>query len=153
MEAYRYYVYGKKAFLKGSYPLAREWYRKALKADSTYFDAAIELAWAYDSQSMKDSCLKLVIENYQRMDHWTTIGQLRAKCNYAAYFEPPEAAIKILEQIVELDDQLTYMHAWLGDMYYGSNQMDKAISEYEKILEISRKLGKQFLKDNKIYVS
>ena len=150
-EAYKYYIYGKKAFVKGDRLNAIEWYQRALKADSTYFDPALELAWAYDSNGMKDSCLQQVIKNYNKLDQWTTIDQLRAKCNYAYYFEPPEVGIKILEQVLELDDQLTYMHAWLGDMYRENNQLDKAISQYEKIMELSRKWGKQFLKDLPVY--
>jgi len=149
-EAYKCYIYGKKAFLKGNYALTREWYRRALKADSNYFDAAFELAWAYDSQGFRDSCIQQVIKNYRKIDQWSTVEQLRAKCNYASYFEPPEVAIKILEQVVELDDQSTYMRGWLGEMYMGSN-VDKAISEFEKIIEISRKWGKQYLKNLGVY--
>lgn len=152
-EAYRFYVYGSKSFDKNDWPTARAWYLKALAIDSNYFDVAWELAWAYGNQGYVDTCIQLVIRNYKKMDQWSTVDQLRAKWTYNNYFGPPEESVKILEQIVELDDQSTMMRGLLAGSYSGSKQWDKALSECEKNLEIFHELGKQFLINNHVFIS
>jgi len=87
------------------------------------------------------------------MDQWSTVDQLRAKWTYNNYFGPPEESVKILEQIVELDDQSTMMRGLLAGSYSGSKQWDKALSECEKNLEIFHELGKQFLINNHVFIS
>ena len=152
-EAYRCYILGKKSFLKGDYTMAREWYRKAIKADSNYFDPSFELAWAYDSQGFRDSCIQLVISNYGKIDKWSgsQVAQLKLRANYNSYFGPPEKTIQLLEQVVELDEQATYMRGWLGETYEEAGQWDKASAQYERILEIYRSWGEQYLKNLPIY--
>ncbi len=152
-EAYRCYILGKKAFLKGDHTLAREWFRKAIKADSSYFDPSFELAWAYDSQGFRDSCIQLVINNYRKIDNWqgSQVAQLKLRANYNSYFGPPENTIQLLEQVVELDEQATYMRGWLADEYYKAGQWDKAGAQYERIIEIYRSWGQQYLRNLYVY--
>jgi tetratricopeptide (TPR) repeat protein len=78
------------------------------------------------------------------------LNQLYAKWLYAELFEAPEVSIKYLRQLQEIDDQSNYYYL-IGAMYVRAKQFENAIPEFEKYLAISRKRGKDFLKDNWVY--
>jgi tetratricopeptide (TPR) repeat protein len=147
-EAFRYYIYGKKAAVKKDIPTAVEWYKQALAIDSNYFDPMIALSDAYANQGLVEQDLEWVLKYYRKKDQWPLYQQLTASWAYAFSFAPPEDGITYLKQLQQLDDQVPKIPNILGYTYLGIGQYEKAIQEYEKCLEIYRRWGRYYLKDN-----
>ena len=80
-------------------------------------------------------------------DMWPLDVQLYASWAYAYNFEPPEDGIKYLKQLQDLSGTHVYGYL-LGYCYCKIKQYDKAIQELESYLTMSRKFGKDFLKNN-----
>jgi tetratricopeptide (TPR) repeat protein/AraC-like DNA-binding protein len=147
-EALRYYIYGKKAAVKKDIPTAIKWYKQALAVDSSYFDPMLALSDAYASQGQVEQDLEWVLKYYSLKDRWPLYQQLTASWAYAFSFAPPEEGITYLKQLQQLDDQVPRIHNILGYTYLGTGQYEKAIQEYEKCLELFRRWGRDYLKDN-----
>ena len=150
-EEYRYCLYGNKALKKGDHDLAISWFLKALAIDSNDFAPMIGLSSAYGNSNRLEQSLQWVLKYYNKKNQWSVETQLNASWAYAYSFEAPEEGIKYLRQMEELagDARMGYL---LGYSYNKMKQFDKAIPEFEKYLEWSRKLGKEFLKYNWAYV-
>ena len=101
-EAFRYYIYGKKAAVKKDYPTAIEWYKRALAIDSNYFDPMIALSDAYANQGLIEQDLEWVLNYYRKKDEWPLYQQLTASWAYAFSFAPPEDGITYLKQLQQL---------------------------------------------------
>jgi len=147
-EALKYCIYGDKALAKGDNKMAISWYLKSLDADSNYFDPMIGLSSAYGNQGMQEQNYKWVLKYYSKRKQWPILEQLWASWAYAFSFEPPEDAVRYLKEIQVIDDRPLYI---LGYSYNRLKQYDKAIPEFERNLEMCRKWGKEFLKDNWSY--
>ena len=150
-EEYRYWLYGNKALAKGDFDLAISWFFEALAIDSNDFAPMIGLSSAYGNSNRLEQSLQWVMKYYNKRNQWSVGTQIRASWAYAYNFEAPEEGIKYLRQMEELagDARMCFL---LGYSYNKIKQFDKAIPEFEKYLEWSRKLGKEFLKYNWAYV-
>jgi tetratricopeptide (TPR) repeat protein len=135
-EAFRYYVYGDKAFNKLDFATAVNMFSRAIDIDTNFVDAILALSGTYYNQGMYDKAKKLCLSTYKRKDLMSPLGKIKMDLNYAALFESPKEVIELENQILALDDQLpTYYHD-LGYFHFILTQYDKAISAYEKSLEI-----------------
>jgi tetratricopeptide (TPR) repeat protein len=144
-------MYGGTAWAKGDNATAISWYLKSLEADSNYFDPMQGLSSAYANMGMLEQDFQWVVRYYNKRDHFSYDDQLRASWAYATNFEPPEEAIRYLMQIRQLDDQAPNTYYLVGITYTMMKQYDKAIPELVKNLEICRKWGKDFMKNNSAY--
>jgi AraC-like DNA-binding protein/tetratricopeptide (TPR) repeat protein/TolB-like protein len=149
-EALKYYIYGYRAYYKADWKTARNWFLKALSADSNYFDAMSRVYYTYKNQGLMEQGLPWLIKLHERSDEMPALNHLYSNWAYSVIFEAPEARIKYLRQLQEIDDPGNYYYL-IGAMYVGAKQFEKAIPEFEKYLAISRKRGKDFLKDNWVY--
>ncbi len=150
-EAFRYFVYGRKAFNNGDNLTAISWYLKALDVDSNYFYPMMGLSSAYGRQGMVEPDLKWVLKYYKKRTRWPIVEQLWANWAYSFSFEAPEEGIKYLRQLLQIDDQEPSALYLLGYTYNGIGQYNNAIPVLEKSLEIRRKWGKEYLKSNWAY--
>jgi tetratricopeptide (TPR) repeat protein len=149
-EALKYYLYGYKSYFKADWETAKNWFLKALTIDSNYVDA---ISWAYKSYShlgLTEEALPWLIILYNNADKLSVTDQLYLKNLYTDIFDQVEVRIKYLRQLYELDIQGNH-HYLIGAMYVRSKQFEKAVTEHEKYLEISRQKGKEYLKDNWVY--
>jgi tetratricopeptide (TPR) repeat protein len=96
---------------------------------------------AYLNQEMYDQAKKWCLKVYERKDQMTLQQKMMINWLYANCFENPYEEIKYLKQLLEIDEQSPNYHFLLGLAYWGLNQYDKAIPEYEKALEIYSILG------------
>jgi tetratricopeptide (TPR) repeat protein len=150
-EAFRNYTCWLNAFGKGNFTAASNWLLKALALDSNYVDAVFSLASTYEAQGRIDKALPLILKLHQKREQVSFLGQLWVDHAYAYSFEPPSEQIGILKQIQEIDDRLPNLYYALGSTYSSMEDFYNAISEFEKCLEMYRKLGKNTLKDNWFY--
>jgi AraC-like DNA-binding protein/tetratricopeptide (TPR) repeat protein/TolB-like protein len=149
-EALKYYIYGYRAYYKADWATARNWFFKALSADSDYFDAMSRVYYTYKNQGLMEQGLPWLIKLQERSDEMPALNRLYSNWAYAVIFDAPEVRIKYLRLLQEIDDPGNFYYL-IGAMYVGAKQFEKAVPEFEKHLTISRKRGKDFLKDNWVY--
>ena len=137
-EAYRYYVYGVKAFLKEDYSSAINWYSQAISIDSNFVAAVSDLVSMYKYHGMTEEAKELCKRLYQKRDLLPVFWKLSVDWTYSTLFETPYESLRYLKQMQEFDDQLNE-HYSLGITYMSLFQYDKAIHELEKSLEIYKK--------------
>jgi TolB-like protein/Tfp pilus assembly protein PilF len=140
-EAYRYFTYGQKAFLKRDYPTARNWLLKAIAIDSNFYSAMILLPVAYAAQELYEQANKCTLRAYEKREQMPIQQKIFTNWLYAAAFETPYEKIKYINQILEFDDQVPLLYYQLGNDYMELYQYDKASNEFEKALEIYKKWG------------
>jgi AraC-like DNA-binding protein/tetratricopeptide (TPR) repeat protein len=150
-EALRYYMYGAKARAKTDFQGAIDWCKKALEVDSDFIQASFLLENSYAYNGDTEQSLKWLIKNYGKRYRMAYYDQLYASWAYALSFESPGQYILYLKQLEESDDQDPHNHYLLGMMYNYIKEYDKAIPELEKNLEICRRWGKDFMKNNSAY--
>jgi tetratricopeptide (TPR) repeat protein len=149
-DALRYFLYGTKAT---TFSEARNWYFKALAADSNMTWALFNIENTYAMENNAEQQVKWIIRNYNRRDQMSYADQLFATWTYAFNFEPPDAGIKYMKQLQELDDQDPSWPYLMGYTYnHFLEQYNKAIPELEKSLAITRKWGKEYLKNPGGYI-
>ena len=138
-KAYRFFALAENSYLKRDYYTAEEFYLKALKADSNFTLATVRLSLTYfdnaEYKEAKEWCLKA----YKKRNQMPVQQQLYTNYLYALCFDDPHGAIKYLEQLLQIDDQLPAIHWRMGVNYNRLFQYNNAIPEFEKALEIYNK--------------
>jgi AraC-like DNA-binding protein/tetratricopeptide (TPR) repeat protein len=150
-DAFQYTLLGNQAASRFENSVAISWYLKALEADSNFFDPMVQLASAYDREGNDEKNFEWVLRIYKKRNQFSFQQQLLASWDYAFSFEPLEEAIKYLKQLQQMDDQSPGWYYLAGIVYNRMKQYDKAIPELEKNLEICRRWGKEFMKNNSAY--
>ncbi|MBS0010465.1 MAG: tetratricopeptide repeat protein, partial [Bacteroidales bacterium] len=140
-EAYRYFIYGHKAFSARDYPRARDWFHQSLEADSGFVLPASYMSVSYGNQGLYEEAKKWCLKIYSKKDLMPVKLKLTLEWLYANYFETPEKQIRYLKQALEIDEKLTVQRYLLGICYNQTYQYDKAITEFEKLFEIYDKTG------------
>ena len=143
-DALRSFMYGKSLQDNGDFKTAREYFLKSNAIDSNYFDPYIEIPSC--AVTFEENC-KWLIKAYNKREQWPPLEKLLASWAYAFTFESHEIAANYLEQILNIDDQDYSSHRLLAITYFGEKKYDKAISEFEKTLELLSKWDKNYLKD------
>ncbi|MCX6255096.1 MAG: tetratricopeptide repeat protein [Bacteroidia bacterium] len=134
--AYKYYMFGNQAFYKYDFPTASEWYRKAIGCDSSFTEAIRMLTNSLGNQGLIKEMKKWSLRNYQNRDQMSEMERLWAEIGHA---DTPDEKIKYFKLLIALDDELPVPHSNLGYFYNILNLYDKAITEFEKELEIYEK--------------
>jgi tetratricopeptide (TPR) repeat protein len=140
-EAYRYFIYGEKAFKKRDYTTGRDWFLKAIAIDSNFLIATNTCCMTYINQGLYDQAKKLSLKLYEKREKVPMIQRIMINELHALLYETPIEAIKYLKQGLEFDDQSPVIYYTLGLEYNKLYQYDKAIPEFEKALEIYDKWG------------
>jgi tetratricopeptide (TPR) repeat protein/TolB-like protein len=138
-EAFRYYMYGAKAFRNGDMSAQREWLLKALALDSNFVAAIHDICYAYANEKKYKQAKQWCFKAYQKRDILNMFQRLEIDRTYADFFETPNESLKYLRQMKEYDD-LTSNYFMMGVEYFALEQYDKAIPEFEKVLEKDFKL-------------
>jgi tetratricopeptide (TPR) repeat protein len=140
-EAYRYSAYGDKAVTKADWTTALEMFTKALEIDSTIGEHGVYAAVTamYLNLGMYNQAKEWCLRGYKKLDKMNLWGKLTMNYLHAQIFQAPNDAITYAEQLLEIDDQLPSGYWKLGDIYFYLFQWDKAIPEFEKVLEIYNK--------------
>ena len=135
-EAYRYYTIGRDAFYKRDYTAAINWFSQTVTIDSTFTFANVMICMAYSSQGMNNQARIHALRAYNNRDKLPVQQRLIANWLYAVYYETYYEENKYLIQYLEFDDQAPPLYYMLGLNYNGLHQYDRAITEFEKALEI-----------------
>jgi tetratricopeptide (TPR) repeat protein len=138
-EAYRYFTYGQKAFLKRDYPTARNWILQAIAIDSNFYSAINLLPITYAAQGLYEQARKWALWAYKKRDQMPVQHKVWTNWMYAKSFETPNESTKYMNQLLEFDDQVPLLHYQLGLDYMAMDQYDKAVTAIEKAFEIYKK--------------
>ena len=135
-EAFRYAVLGNSAFFKLDYTTAREMYSQALAIDSNLYMAAMRLVFAYWNPGLIKEAKELCLRIYGKKERMTDFQKIFSEVVYAAVFLTPNEALKFVNQLLEIDDELPQAYYMLGYLYDALQKYDKVIPPLEKSLEI-----------------
>jgi TolB-like protein len=135
-EAYRYYVYGSKAFFKRDYLTAVNWLSQSMAIDSSFNLATTTLSFAYAYLGEYNKAAKLCLIAYKKIDQMPMLQKIYLSWAHAIYFETPYEEIKYLRQFEAFDDQIPFPYYFLGNAYNKLYQYINAIPEFEKALDI-----------------
>jgi TolB-like protein/Tfp pilus assembly protein PilF len=135
-EAFRYFIYGQKAFYKNDFQSASKLFLQALDRDSNFISATFGLAAAYENQSLYEEAKKLCIRLYKKRDQMPMEQKISTNRLHAILFETPNEEIEYTKQLQEIDNKSPGYYFNLGVSYNVLNQFDKAIPQFKKALEI-----------------
>jgi len=135
-EAYRYYVYGRKAFYKRDYTSALNWFSETIAIDSNFTYATVMICMTYSSLGMTNQARIHALRSYNQREKLPIQQKVIANWLYAVYYETYLEENKYLLQYLEFDDMAPPLYYMLGLNYNGLYQYDRAIPEFEKALEI-----------------
>ena len=129
------------AFYRRDYPASRELFFKALEADSNFVAPILKVAVAYGNQGIYEGAKEWSLKAWGKKDRMSRLEKLYTGWVYNIYYGDPYEELKFARHIVELDDQIAGGHSILGLNYLELRQYNKAISEFEKALDIYDKWG------------
>jgi tetratricopeptide (TPR) repeat protein len=138
-EAYRYFIYGNKAMMKGDFLTSANLYSQAIKIDSTFNTAIIALIIQYINFASYEDAKKLCLKVYNRRDQMPLQYKNTANWIHALLFETPREAINYLRQSLEIDDQMPGPYYLIGMHYNSLYQFEQAIPEFEKAENLYKK--------------
>jgi tetratricopeptide (TPR) repeat protein/AraC-like DNA-binding protein len=138
-EAYRYYVYGDNATMKGDFSTALTLLSKAIDIDSTFNEAMVTLILQYLNLALYDNAKKMCTKLYHRREQMPLEQKYTTDWIHAVVFETPWVAINCLRQSLEIDNQWPGPYYLIGFHYNSLLQFDKAIPEFEKALYLYKK--------------
>ncbi len=149
-EALQYYLEGMASFINFEYPVAIEWYMKAIEIDTNFISAYFYISMAYHNMGQFTNSMAL----YKKAHEWFHIAynkkaslpiieRLELAWFNAYYFETPHEQIKYIHQILQLEDQSVMYWYVLGLAYADLDQYAKALEPLLKTLEICENLDIQ----------
>jgi len=139
-EAYKNFIYGQDAFLKGDYSTAIQYLSQSLRLDSSLIHSSFLLAFATLFSGDMNKAKYIVSRIHNKRDQishvlWKTFTDYQ----YALLFETPTDQLKYIRQSLQLDDQLPFSNFDLGKAYLDLRQYDEAIPAFETALGIYKK--------------
>jgi tetratricopeptide (TPR) repeat protein len=140
-EAFRYFKSGQNAFNERDWSRAEKLYSQALEIDSNFAGAYIQLIMANLNLGRYDQAKKICLELNKKSGKMSPQVKIMTSWVYACCFETPHEQINYAKQLLEIDDQAPSLHFVLGMSYFNLGQDENGIPEYEKALEIYKKLG------------
>jgi len=125
--------------------------KKALSIDSTFYQAAFALEFAYGAKGDLDSSRILLIKNFHNRDRMSEYDRLYAGWAYSFTFGSYDEQIFYLKDLVKMDEEDPDNHYLLGLIYCLSNQYEKAVPELEISMKILERWGDEFLEESSNY--
>jgi serine/threonine protein kinase/Flp pilus assembly protein TadD len=145
MEAYRYFMQGMENVHKFYYEDAVGFFEKAVELDPTFALAYERLASSYSwlgNYGARDEAIKKAKAFSPKT---TDKERFYIEATYASYIERDrEKRLSIILQAAEKYPKEKYFHLWLGTIYRSDGKYDKALEEYNKVLELDPNYGEVY---------
>jgi tetratricopeptide (TPR) repeat protein len=124
------------AYLRaGEYAKAELVLNRALKLKPDSPEALYLLAQVYQQQNRSVDALDLLVRAHKLAPQDTDIILLLARVSMSQNYY--EDAIPLLESGVKIDPQRADLHAALGESYFKSEKTEKAIAEFQKLIDLA----------------
>lgn len=140
-DAYRYYIYGDNAMMRGDFSTALTLFSKAIEIDTTFSSAMMALVLQYLNFERYSDARHLSEKVYKIREQMPLVQKYHADWIHALVFESPREAISCLKQSLEIDDQRPGPYYLIGMHYNSLQEYDKAIPEFENALDLYKKWG------------
>ena len=142
MEAYKYFMEGVESVRKFYHEDAIGFLEKAVELDPDFAMAYGYLAGSYSwlgNTGARDEAIKKA----KTLSHKVTEKErFFIEANYARYIErDPKKTFSIVHQVVKKYPKEKNFHYWLGVIYRIDVKYDKAIEQYNKVLELDPNYG------------
>jgi serine/threonine protein kinase/Flp pilus assembly protein TadD len=142
MEAYNYYIRGKDDFEKFYWEEAGRFLKKATELDPTFASAYLYLFYTYDRLENAKAANEALKKAKSLFKKATEKENLYIDATYAFSIERnQEEYIRILNKMAEKYPKEKQVHSWLGYYYHGAQNLNEAIVEYNKALELDPDYG------------
>jgi tetratricopeptide (TPR) repeat protein len=139
-EAFKYNIYGEKAWIKGDFNTAIDMYMKAVEADSNEYHSIAGIAESYLDLGMYEQAKEWCRKLYSKLDVMDVGYRMWATDYYKRYFEKDDYdPFYIIRKGIETEPMEPSNYYKLGYRYYERKEYDKAIPAYEKALKIYKK--------------
>ena len=148
-EALRYYILGMGSFINFNYPVAIDWFEKAIEIDSNFVSAYFYLSMAHNNTGQRKEAIEWFNMAYNKKERLPLLEKLELEWFRAYYYETPYEQIKYIKQILEIEDQSVMYWYVLGLAYNDLYQYSKAIVPCEKALKICDNLD---IKHHWVYI-
>ena len=136
-EAYKYYHEGIRHDLKGDYPKVIEYMEKAVAIDPDFASAYHAMSWAYGNQGYRSEEKKFLKKAMDLSDRLSDREKYNIQGGY--YLNQGERyydeAIRVYEKLLELYPDDLSGNNNLGNVYFRTDEWDKAIERYEACLK------------------
>ena len=140
-EAFQYFILGDQAFNNGDYPTAIKLYSQVVSLDSNFILAYRKLSVAYLDDFQYSEAKRTCLRVYRRRDQLPIQEKIWTNWLYAVFFETPSEQLKYIDQIQKFDDQIISSYYLSGQIYLMIFDYDKAIFEFQKVLDLYKKWG------------
>jgi serine/threonine protein kinase/Flp pilus assembly protein TadD len=142
MEAYKYFMQGMENVRKFYFEDAAGFLEKAVELDANFALAYGYLARSYGwlgNIGARDEAIKKA----KALSHKVTDKErLFIEANYARFIERDrEKRLSIVQQAAQKYPKEKDFHAWLGVIYRADGKYEKALEEYNKVLELDPNYG------------
>jgi len=142
MEAYNYYIRGRDDYEKFYWEEARKFLEKAIELDPTFASAYLYLFYTYDRLGNTKAANEALKKAKGLFKKATEKENLYIDAAYAISIERnQEKYIRILNKLAEKYPKEKQVHFWLGYYYHGTENLNEAIEEYNKGLELDPGYG------------
>jgi serine/threonine protein kinase/tetratricopeptide (TPR) repeat protein len=154
VEAYDNYLKGMIANSQIYRKEALQYFEKAVELDPTFALAYLGLASTYNALGdikSRDQALEKAKANYQKL---TEKEKFYLDASYADYIEQNQLkSLQIFQDAAGKYPKEKYIHQRLGWYYGGTGQLEKALEEYQKVLQLDPSFGLALNQMGYIYAS
>ena len=142
MEAYNYYIRGRDDYEKFYWEEARKFLEKAIEVDPTFVSAYFYLFYTYDRLGNTKAANEALKKAKSLFKKATEKENLYIDAAYALRIERnQEEYVRVLNKLAEKYPKEKQVHYWLGYYYHGTENLNEAIEEYNKGLELDPDYG------------
>lgn len=141
-EAFRYFIHGVDALMAElDMQEAIQWFNRTIETDSTFVTAYVFLSHAYSQAGNTRQSRYWCDAAYAKREQLPIADRLLAEHLHATYYEFPEESIRIMQQLVDLDEMNPMYHHMLATDYYKIDAFEDALAIWERALEIHLEWG------------
>ena len=137
VDAFKSFVLGYKAFIKGDNFSALRFFTQSLDADSTFITSYIWMSLVCENMGEYKQAEKWCLKVYDKREQLPFDTQIWANWIYSKYHEKSkDEELTYAKQLLEIDDHGPLRHWVVGLAYFDMHQYNNAIPVFEKMLEI-----------------
>ena len=142
-DAYKYYLQGFDCHNHLDYECAADYYLKAIKIDSNFVSAMMQLAYCRGDQRLAQQSKHWAYQAYQRIDQLPTDLQLKVMVVKSVADKAPLDQLEYARQYLEfnpLSSYMVYMEGWIN---FNMQRWEEAVVGFENSMSLLKKMDQK----------